>query len=695
MRLIACLLWLGLAPAAAAAVLQHDLDVALDPTSHRLTVTDRLTLPDGAPRTLTFDLHAGFQPRVVGEGELDRIGGGREPIPFERYRLRLPPQQREVVVRYGGELHHPPVRYGQGVGQEAAASPGTIGPEGVFLGPASGWYPLFENAGHHRFSLTVTVPEGWQAVSQGAREETPQGVRWHEPQPQDAIYLIANRYHTYRSDGPVAEAMVYLHRPDEALAQRYLAATHEYLQLYSALMGEYPYAKFALVENFWETGYGMPSFTLLGSRVIRLPFILHTSYPHEIAHNWWGNGVYVDFERGNWSEGLTAYMADHLLKERDGLGAEYRRDQLRKFAEYVSAARDFPLVEFTGRHSGATQAVGYGKTAMFFHMLRREVGDEVFLQALRRFYREQRFTEAGFDDIRRAFEAESEHRLGPFFEQWLTRPGAPELRLANAELRAGAVVLHLAQRQSAPPFRLRVPVAVGLADGRVVERSVEMHGRQLTAEVPVDGRPVCVAVDPGFDLFRRLLPGELPVSLDSLFGAERLLLVVPSRAPDALATAYRELARRWATGASVEVVGDADLKALPGNRPVFLLGWNNKFRGAFTDALGARATIGDGVSIGEKRWPSAQHGFVMTAERRDAPIGWLAAADPAAITALARKVPHYGKYGYLVFAGPEAVNQVKGEWPAAASPLVQRVGGATCLPEPGPSLAAAADSERR
>ena len=72
------------------------------------------------------------------------------------------------------------------------------------------------------------------------------------------------------------------------------------------------------MENFWETGYGMPSFTLLGPQVIRFPFILTSSYPHEILHNWWGNSVFVDYPTGNWCEGLTAYMADHLMKEQVG-----------------------------------------------------------------------------------------------------------------------------------------------------------------------------------------------------------------------------------------------------------------------------------------------------------------------------------------------------------------------------------------
>ena len=197
----------------------------------------------------------------------------------------------------------------------------------------------------------------------------------------------------------------------------------------------YPYAKFALVENFWETGYGMPSFTLLGSQVIRFPFILHSSYPHEILHNWWGNSVFVDYEQGNWCEGLTAYMADHLIQEQRGTGGEYRRNTLQRYRDYVREGRDFPLVEFRSRHNAATEAVGYGKALMLFHMLRRELGDDTFRKGLAGFYRKHRGQRARFDDLQAAFESAAEKQLGPVFQQWLTRTGAPQLAIDRKSTR--------------------------------------------------------------------------------------------------------------------------------------------------------------------------------------------------------------------------------------------------------------------
>ena len=198
----------------------------------------------------------------------------------------------------------------------------------------------------------------------------------------------------------------------------------------------------------------MASFTLLGSQVIRMPFILTSSYPHEILHNWWGNSVFVDYESGNWCEGLTAYMADHLMAEQRGQGEAHRRDRLQDYSSYVRAGRDFPLTEFRSRHSAATEAVGYGKTLMGFHMLRRKLGDDRFRDWAARFYREMRGRVASFGDVRRTMEAVIGHGaeatdLGRFFRDWTERPGAAALAVEVGRGRSGRGRLRGARH--APP----------------------------------------------------------------------------------------------------------------------------------------------------------------------------------------------------------------------------------------------------
>jgi hypothetical protein len=385
MRALASVVALALAaaapPAAAADTVHYRLSATLDPAAHRIRVAGTMRGPDGK----------------------------EQPVFVEKV------------------IHHPIEAQGEDYARGFAETTGTIQSEGVFLSGASDWYPKSGDA-LVTFDLTVTLPAGWSAISQGKRSKIGAQVRFICEQPQEEIWLIAGRWKETTRKLEELETSALLREKDDALAAKYLDATASYLPMYSTLLGPYPYSKFALVENFWETGYGMPSFTLLGSKVIRLPFIITSSYPHEILHNWFGNGIYVDPKSGNWSEGLTAYLADHLFAEQNGGGAAYRHQTLQKYADYAAHSKDFPLAEFRERHSPSTEAVGYGKSLMLFHMMRREIGDAAFVKALRALYQEKRFSRASFDDLKAAFATASGKNLNASFTPWVTRTGAPRLR---------------------------------------------------------------------------------------------------------------------------------------------------------------------------------------------------------------------------------------------------------------------------
>jgi len=667
--------------AAGSFIIGHDIEAEIDPDTGTLRADDRLTLP-ADQQQFVFWLHQGLRPKVTGgDARLERIGRNDH---LERFRL-TPVSDAPITLSYGGRIRHPMQSITEGMGRSRMQSLGTIERDGVFLSGYTGWYPNILGALLH-FELAVTLPPNWLAVSQGAgpaisdKGETVR-IGWRESQPQDEIQLSAARFKLYRKETPYGEAQAYLRRPDDALASRYLDATARYLARYSKLIGAYPYAKFALVENFWETGYGMPSFTLLGSQVLRLPFILHSSYPHEILHNWWGNGVFVDYQAGNWSEGLTAYLADHLNQELAARGADYRRDQLKAYADYVRDGEDFPLTAFRGRHGSASQAIGYGKMLMFAHMLRIKLGDDDFRRGLRRFYVDNRFRGADFDDLRIAFEQASNRDLQAFFDAWTERTGAPELKLGNIDVeqaRSGGyrVSGSLYQTQADPAFPMVVPVVIHADRGRPREVLAQFNERGARFDTLVAGPPVRVAVDPGFDSFRSLMPSESPVTLSNLFGAEAGLIVVPAQAPEALRSGYLALAQHWQRGhPRWEIVADDTIDRPPDNLPIWLLGWDNRF----LDILSTDLAI-DGSAFAmdvDKRRVTLEGNehtnlsVVITRRRGQQPIGFVSAAEPAALPGLARKLPHYGKYGYLLFSGSAPDNQLKGRWPIGDSELMR------------------------
>src|SRR5258708_1874507 len=583
----------------ASPVIHHDLSVTLDPTNHHLTVRDRIRVPGelgAAPCAISLNADLNVQaasgglklfpvrPRVPGsQSGVDRDDhdpASRVPVDVYGVEGAIPGQELSGELNYEGVINYTARPSGGEYARAFNESPGLIEERGVYLAGSTSWVPRVGD-GLITYTLAVELPAGWKSVSQGERISSGAPDRWSVATPTEEAHLIAAPFTEYSRDAGAVKAFAFLRRPDQALADRYLDATAQYLEMYRGLLGPYPYSKFALVENFWETGYGMPSFTLLGEQVIRFPFILHSSYPHELLHNWWGNGVFVDFAGGNWCEGLTAYLADHLIAEQRGQGADHRRAILQRVTDYVTPENDFPLSRFQSRHDAVTEAIGYGKTAMMWNMLREKGRDAQFIEALQEFYRDNRFRAASFDDIRKSFEAVSGLDLRPFFDQWIKDVGTPELKLDHAAGHGERVDVTLSQVQPGRLFTLDVPVVIETDKG-IETKIVSMPSDRARVDVSFDlkGTAQRIEVDPQFQIYRRLSPFEIPPSLSKAFGAKKVLIVMSAQS----APVYAGLAKAWSRD-GVETVMDSQLDALPADRAVWVFGAGNKFAPVVAEAL--------------------------------------------------------------------------------------------------------------
>ncbi len=675
-RLILSLLAAGSASAAPVPITHHRLETALDVAAQRITVQDDVTLA-AVPRPgepWRFLLHADLAIEDVRHGEVTLewdAGDGWNP----RHFWRRPPYAelarfeiaREVevspppsgwgdgppvlTVRYAGviadSLHSPERAYGRSFEWTS----GRIVEAGAFLSGSTFWIP-WAGDDPFRFDLTVTSSVDWRVVSEGdlaadEASETVRTTRWTSEEPMEEIHLIAGPYRIRTRDHRGVDILTYCYEntPDD-ITDSYLDAAGESIDRFAELFGPYPFGKFALVENYWQTGYGMPSFTFLGDRVIRLPFIVQTSYPHEILHNWWGNGVYVQWDQGNWCEGLTTYCADYLAKERENEAAarDYRRTTLTGYRDFAAAGgKDFPLVRFRERDSAATQAVGYGKTLMVFHMLRRRLGDETFFASLRRLYETKRFQRASWDDVRVAFEEETGEPFEDWFEQWVHRPGAPTLSLHDvvAERGDGGWVVRGELRQEEPCFDVEVPLVVRGADANVGQ-GIRSREPRTAFEVVTPFPPERIAADADFDLFRLLHGEEVPAALSGVLGAAAVRIVVGDGAEGDVREALLAVAREWASDSTVTFVEEGI-----GEPP--------------TDFDGGTWCPSSGTFVGAGR--------IDGDPARPAAVLLPAGAD--GVEAVARKVHHYSKYGFLVFDGERNVE--KGSWESGESPLVVAV----------------------
>lgn len=631
------------------------MTAALDPVSRTLVVQGSLRLAPGEPDrlrlnamsrdvTLTHEGRPLSSPRTERGVLVWRLSPARkaeERLKF-RYTLTLHPLDAALD-------HRQVLGLAQALGGE----------EGAFLPAASAWYPQVEEA-EVSYRVTISTPAGYRAVISGALvDERVEAAGVHavyaSRQPLPGIdlmagpYVVSERAVKLDSDRSV-RLRTYFHRELETYAARYLDSAARYLARYDRMIGAYAHPSYSIVSAPIPTGFGMPGIAYLGRQVIRLPFIPSTSLGHEVLHDWWGNGVYPDYATGNWSEGLTTFLADYAFKEEEGEAAAQamRRGWLRDYAA-VPADRDRPLSAFVSRRHGADQAVGYNKTAFVFFMLRDLIGEERFTAALRSLWQKHRGRVASWSDIEREFEAAAGRDLRGFFQQWVQRAGAPKLRIGARHVGTNGDRISVRIAQETPAYELRAPVRIHRADGSYVDEIVTLRERLTEVELTVSGRAQYVSLDPDVRLFRRLDPEEIAPTLRQVMFDARTQVAVGNdpkvrEVARALARAMLEHEPRLLSAG----------KPAPGD-PVLVVGLQREM-GALLAELGL-PPVPESL-----RNPTAAIAYAERAEGRSYAV--VAAADIEALAALARPLPHLGGQSFAVFDGARSVS--RGVWPRAA-----------------------------
>jgi len=637
-----------------------ELDVKLDPAKRSLNVTARLSVSG-----LGY-LKLDFAPDLSVTGLRDSAGkpvrfvqGSRGALGHVSFSVR----QAQVLELTYRASYRPLEGSAHAMARGLARY---VGPEGAYLRGA--WYPLQKG---QATKTTVTVTGPFEAVTEGerrSRTQGPPGVKttWHCEEPGEPLTLVAGPYQVHERQHGDHALYAYFYPRDRELASTYLDAAAGALDRYERELGPYPFPSFAVVEHFLPTGYGFAGFTLLGARVVRLPFIAKTSLIHEVAHCWWGNGVRVDLDEGNWCEALTSYSADHALAEEKGEGAGYRFELLADYAAYVrGGAQEKALSAFKQPHGRGNRAVGYGKGTYVFHMLRREVGPAVFRKGLRRVVEKKIGKEIGWSHFQILFKIYAKKPMGPFFEQWVKRPGAPTIELLGAELSGDQLKLRLVSRGE-QSWKLKLPITLAEREsGQSWERDLDVELSATPSEVslplPPGAKVDSVAVDPNYDVFRRLLPSELPIAIRRAIGAAGVQIVLPDQS-DPLRRHYEQVARQLAGRLRAQVV---EPRAILPRAGQIVLG-QSKLASRLRERVAGLRVSPQGYAVpgGQVMGPNA---LLVAAVATPRGVALLIEGRSAQAIAAARKIPHYGRYQTLLFSGEQ--NRLKVRARAPRTPL--------------------------
>ena len=538
----------------------HHLIIHIDPSKHLLKAEDRLEIHIkwGRPRTLSLLLHPLLKiTRIVDQRTGQPLHWSEAGLLGQAKRLDVFLQGAEemplVSISYEGPIYDPIVKEKGLQFVKGDQTLGLISSEGIYLSNATHWYPDKPDS-MSKFLIEATVPEPFRIVTQGEliSENLKEGFlrsKWVNELPAESLTLVAGKYSVKSRTVDGVKISTYFFHEEDRLSEAFLNGAEEYLKIYSELLGSYPFKKFDIVQNFFSSGYGFPTFTLLAPEAIRQgkEFLRPGALDHEIVHSWWGHYVSLKPGAGNWVEALTTYCANYYYKElRMGkeVARKYRQDVMQKYAVQVAPSKDYSLRRFEGKETEVDAQIGYGKGSMVFHMLRRMVGKDLFFSILRQFAVQYGGKQASWEDIKRIFEETSGQRLDDFFSQWLDRPGGPQIKLENVRVQtvstghvvSGEVV------QEGEVYQLVLPIEVdeGFKQKRLF---LEVSKRRSPFSMEVSRVPLTLTLDPDDHLFRRLSPEEITPALNALLEDREKIFIVSDQEDDESRKIYLELAR--------------------------------------------------------------------------------------------------------------------------------------------------------
>jgi aminopeptidase N len=674
-------------------LLHHHLTVELTPSTHEIRATDQIELEIEPNRpSLSFTLAPSVRIESIRMGAASVVGREAttgKAVPFTRRRagetsgqqviVTLPqdyPRKMTLTWIYRGPINDPPrePRHLRFVTPSETA--GHIGEEGVYLSGETQWYPdLPGSFGTYR--LTAHVPQGWTVVASGRKEGEVTNAgkvssTWFARDRSEALTLVANHFVTrsrvwHSSTGQRIDLRTYFFPDNATLADEYLDATAQYLEAYVKILGDYPFDAFAVVENFFASGLGMPSFTLLGSGSIKRHYVQPYALGHEIVHSWIGNSVFNRDDSGNWVEGLTTYLANyywHELVHDDRQALEQRRMMLQGYNLYVKPEDDYAVSHFLRKHDEKDNAIGYQKSAFVFHLLRQEIGEEPFWRGLKTFVGEYRNQQADWVAIEKVFSRESDRNLRWFFEQWVHQSGAPVISLGDVRVRRvmgergqEAWQLTVQIQQSEGPFRMTVPIRIIMKES-TENRSVRLGiSPSSVVEFVLPDQPLRVELDPDLMTFRRLARHQLPPMLNGyVTDPDKAVL----RAFTDAASPLQQIVSRMAdhdlpeSKRATAIVSEQPL--LPREGSVLVLtgaGQPQTVDKLVRDSCGGHVELKEtGFQIDGQAYEGPNMAVLFSCHRAQVPgsvLTVLYGVTPGAVEKLSRFLFYYGWHSYVLF----------------------------------------------
>ena len=370
------------------------------------------------------------------------------------------------------------------------------------------WLPCVDHP-YDKAAVTfkVTAPEHYDVVATGKKTEESHlgnGFKlwvYEEPAPvaTKVVTIGVTKFATKllgMVDHIPVTAWVYPENRSEGFSDYTVAANA--ISYFVKNIGPFPFAKLANVQASTQWGglenagtITYPENSVTGNKTYE------RTIAHEIAHQWFGDSATENSWNEVWlSEGFATYFA--MLYQEAVYGNEKRKEELeidrKEIIEYYKE-NPSPVVDNTIKDPMKVLSINtYQKGSWVLNMLRHKLGNAIFWEGIRYYYKKNRDQNVITADFREAMEVVSGQDLKEFFEQWIFTKGYPELQW-NWNYHQRKLKLNVKQVQKHHIFTF--PLEVAFIHGNQIKiETFNLDSESKTFEVKMDSKPDALILDP-------------------------------------------------------------------------------------------------------------------------------------------------------------------------------------------------------
>lgn len=444
-------------------VISYDIRIELTDQSNRIDVYEEISfvLTDNSG-VVSFDLDSKNEDGT-GMQLIECSSMGNEKIVFELKNDKL--DIAGLSTSQDGE-HTISIKY-QGIPSDGLVIGKNMHGDRTFFGDnwpnrAHLWFACNDHPSDKaQVAFEVIAPSKYEVIANGTLKEKVENVNGKSTHRYETDYVLPAKVMVIGVadfaitefgpvNSPATPVSAWVYPQDEKKGFYDFGLAPDILSWFEAKIAPYPYDKLANVQSTTRFG-GMENASCIfyDEKAIDGKRSSETLLAHEIAHQWFGNSASEKDWSHLWlSEGFATYLTNVYVQEIHGEEAFFKqmdKDKARVLRFYNGSP--LPIIDTVSTDlMSLLNANAYQKGSWFLHMLRNEIGEDYFWEALRVYYKTYAFSNADSKDFQAIVEQECHCELDAFFNQWLRQTGQPELRVKIKKKKYG-VQLTITQLQ--------------------------------------------------------------------------------------------------------------------------------------------------------------------------------------------------------------------------------------------------------